>query len=87
LMRHILRLAVLLGCFAVTPAFAQGSADQRAACQGDAYRLCDAYIPDAIAVEQCLRARMGSLSAACRAEFGGGGGKVAKKAKPRKRRR
>lgn len=86
-MRHIPKVLILLSGLAAAPAFAQGSGDQRAACQGDAYRLCDQYVPDAIAVEQCLRAHMGSLSAGCRAEFGVGGGKAAKKAKARKRRR
>lgn len=74
-MRIFLGLFALLTIFAAAPAFAQGTQQQRDACEGDAHRLCDADIPDAIAVEKCLRANAGSLSAACKAEFGMGGGK------------
>lgn len=69
-MRIFVRLSVLLALFAVAPTFAQGTADQRAACESDAHRVCDAYIPDAIAIERCLRGNAGSISAACRAELG-----------------
>lgn len=82
-MRIFLRLSALLAFFLAAPALAQGTPEQRAACEGDANRFCDAYIPDAIAVERCLRANMGSLSAACRREFGvdtpSGGGKRRKR--------
>lgn len=71
-MRMILGTSALLALLATAPALAQGTPQQRAACEGDAYRLCDAYVPDAVAVERCLRAHMGSLSAQCRAEFGDG---------------
>lgn len=75
-------LAVILA-FAAAPAFAQGAAAQgtaaqRAACESDAYRFCDAYVPDAVAIERCLRANVAQLSAGCKAEFGiasGGKGK------------
>ncbi len=56
-----------------TAAFAQdyqGSADQRAACTPDAFRLCASYIPNATKVEMCLRTRMSDLSAPCRSVFG-----------------
>lgn len=81
-MRIFLRLSALLAFFAAAPALAQGTAEQRAACEGDANRFCDAYIPDAVAVERCLRANIGSLSAACQREFGVGpssGGKRRKR--------
>ncbi len=61
-------LAVLYG----TASFAQdyrGSADQRAACTPDAFRLCASYMPDARGVEMCLRTRKSELSAACRSVF------------------
>ena len=83
-MRSFLRLSVLFGIFAVAPATAQGTAQQRSACMDDAYRLCEAQIPVASDVEMCLRAHMGALSPACRREFGGGG--TAGKAKHRARR-
>ncbi len=76
-MRIFLRLLflqalALLAVSAITPSYAQGTSEQREACEGDAHRLCDAYIPDAIAVEKCLRANSGKLSRGCRAEFRGG---------------
>ncbi len=47
----------------------QGTPEERAACTPDAFRLCSAYIPDASAVEACLRLRKPHLSEACRAVF------------------
>ena len=47
----------------------QGTAEQRAACTPDAFRLCSAYIPDPSGVEACLRQRKSDLSAACKAVF------------------
>lgn len=80
-MRIILRLSAVLAFFALAPAFAQGTPEQREACEGDANRVCEAYIPDAVAIERCLRANAGSISAACKAELGLGsaGGKKRKR--------
>lgn len=72
-MRIFLGLSALFAVMIAAPAFAQGTPQQREACESDAHRLCDDQIPDAIAVEKCLRANIGKLSAPCRAEFGGGG--------------
>ncbi|KRQ08248.1 hypothetical protein AOQ71_22405 [Bradyrhizobium manausense] len=47
----------------------QGTAEQRAACAPDAFRLCSAYIPDPSGVEACLRQRKSNLSEACKAVF------------------
>ncbi|MBR0825698.1 hypothetical protein JQ596_09120 [Bradyrhizobium manausense] len=47
----------------------RGTAEQRAACAPDAFRLCASYIPDATNVEACLRQRKSDLSDACRAVF------------------
>lgn len=47
----------------------RGTAEQRAACAPDAFRLCAAYIPDAANVEACLRENKSGLSGACRAVF------------------
>ncbi len=69
-MRNILRLSILLVAFTAAPAMAQGTPQQREACSNDAFRFCDAYVPDAPAVEKCLRANMANLSRACRHEFG-----------------
>jgi hypothetical protein len=80
-MRIILGLIAFTAFFAAAPASAQGTAEQRAACEADAHRLCDAYIPDAIAVERCLRGNAASLSGACRAEMGLGAPAKGKKRK------
>jgi hypothetical protein len=68
-MRNLIRLSALLALFVAAPAMAQGTSIQREACEGDARTLCDAYIPDAVAIEKCLRASAGRISAGCRAEL------------------
>ncbi|MBH5400665.1 hypothetical protein HZZ13_23125 [Bradyrhizobium sp. CNPSo 4010] len=60
---------VALGSAAATAQENQGTAEQRAACTPDAFRLCSAYIPDPSGVEACLRHRKSELSEACRAVF------------------
>lgn len=69
-MPTFLRLSVLLAMFAAAPAMAQGTASQRAACEDDAKRLCEAQIPDVVAIENCLKANAANMSAACREEMG-----------------
>jgi porphobilinogen deaminase len=69
-MRIFFGVSALLAFFAAAPAMAQGTAAQKAACEDDAYRFCQAQIPDAIAIENCLRANAGGLSGGCRAEMG-----------------
>jgi hypothetical protein len=58
---------------AATPAAAQGTPEQRAACEQDAYRLCSQYIPDERRTGNCLRRNRISLSPACRRLFSGRG--------------
>lgn len=82
-MHSFLRLSILFAFFAAAPALAQGAARQRSACTDDAFRFCEAQIPDASAVEKCLRANMSGLSRACHRELAG----PTKKAKKRARRR
>jgi hypothetical protein len=77
----IVVLAVML---CATTAFAQenrGTPEQRAACAPDAFRLCAGYIPDATAVEQCLRQNRSGLGAACRSVFEQSAGPVASRSK------
>ena len=65
-------VVMLAALFANGTAFAQedrGTAEQRAACAPDAFRLCMSYIPDATNVEACLRQRKSELSDACGAVF------------------
>jgi hypothetical protein len=47
----------------------RGTAEQRAACTPDAFRLCATYIPDPTNVEACLRQKKADLSDACRGVF------------------
>lgn len=49
------------------PGFAQGTAEQRSACTGDAFRYCSAHIPSVSAVTACMKANYSKLSAACKA--------------------
>jgi hypothetical protein len=56
-----------------TPAAAQGTPAQRAACEQDAYRLCSQFIPDENRTANCLRRNRLRLSPACRTLFTGKG--------------
>jgi hypothetical protein len=50
-------------------ALAQGTAQQRSDCMGDAFKFCSADIPFVSKIEACLESNMGQLSPACRSEF------------------
>ena len=54
---------------AAAPALAQGTAQERSACMGDAFKFCSADIPNVSAIEACLAKNVRDLSPACRAEF------------------
>jgi len=69
-MRIFIRLLALLALFAAAPAMAQGTQAQRDACEDDAKRLCQAQIPDVVAIEACLRASVSALTEDCRGEMG-----------------
>jgi len=59
--------------FASSPAAAQQwSPEQRAACEPDAMRLCQQYIPDVDRVRACMAHYRRYLSPRCRALFEGG---------------
>ena len=67
----------VLGAFAFVvvglslPAGAQQATPaQRQACEQDAYRLCDQFIPNENLVKQCLIKNMSRLSPLCRTAFG-----------------
>jgi hypothetical protein len=55
--------------FLPATASAQGTAEQRAACTGDAFEFCGAEIPDATRVEACLRKNIRKISPACQSMF------------------
>jgi hypothetical protein len=61
----------LMAALAPSPAAAY-TADQRAACEGDAMRLCSAYVKDINHITACMKRNRRNLSAGCRAVFEGG---------------
>lgn len=67
---------ICLGALAIsvtTPAFAQDkfkvTDEERAACQGDAVRLCSGAYPDEDALLSCMKRNQSSLTATCRPVF------------------
>ena len=76
-LRPVIGLAALFGLaltFASSPAAAQQqwTPEQRAACEPDAMRLCNQYVPDVQRVSDCMSHYRRYLSPACRAVFAGG---------------
>ncbi len=76
-LRPITGVAALLGLaltFAALPAVAQQpqgqwTQEQRAACEPDAMRLCNQYVPDVQRISACMAHYRRYLSAACRRVF------------------
>jgi hypothetical protein len=71
-----LRLTVLASAFVMTIAIASlpqtahaQTAEQQAACQGDAQQFCGQYIPNHELIRRCLVRNMRYISRACRAQF------------------
>src|SRR5437660_3169111 len=58
---------LLMAALASSPALAQGSVDQRAACEDEARWLCSNYIPDERAITACMVRNRKALSPRCRA--------------------
>ncbi len=65
------RFAAVLAGLALlsTPALAQGTADERSACIGDAFRFCGSDIPNVSKIEACLIQNISHISTGCREEF------------------
>ena len=61
----------LMASAGASPAAAQGTPQQRAACEGDAMRLCGNYVPDVQRITACMHVKRSQLSPRCRAVFGG----------------
>lgn len=60
-------IAVLFGLALTSPqAAAQGTPEQRAACEGDAMRLCGQF-SDVNQISACMKRQRAHLSARCRA--------------------
>jgi hypothetical protein len=55
--------------FMPAPAAAQGTPEQRQACQPDAMRLCSDFIPDVERITACMVKNRIRLSPPCRAVF------------------
>jgi hypothetical protein len=68
-MRKLIPLSILLALAAAPAAWAQGTAQERSDCMGDAMRFCSADIPFVEEIESCLQQNMARLSPACRREF------------------
>ncbi len=72
-LRHLYLVAslllglVVLGAMASSPAAAQGTPEQRAACENDAMRVCGQFVPDVARITSCMRRNCRNLSARCRA--------------------
>ncbi len=56
-------------CIIPGPATAQGTPEQRQACQPDAMRLCSEFVPDVDRITACMIKNRIRLSAPCRAVF------------------
>lgn len=50
-------------------ALAQGTASERSACIGDAFKFCSSDIPNVSQIEACLDRNRAGLTPACAAEF------------------
>jgi hypothetical protein len=48
-------------------AFAEGTAEQRAACTGDVFRLCSGEIPNVSRIVACMKVNYSRLSPGCKA--------------------
>src|SRR5215813_3581470 len=71
--RGAVALLALALTFAISPAAAQQwTPKQRAACEPDAMRLCNQYVPDIQRTSACMSHYRRYLSPACRAVFYGG---------------
>jgi hypothetical protein len=79
-LRPVTGLAALLGlaltCASLPATAQQWTPQQRAACEPDAMRLCNQYVPDVQRVSACMSHYRRYLSPACRAVFRGGAQKV-----------
>ena len=62
-------LAVSLISFAAPSSAEIATAEQRAACTPDAFRLCSSEIPNIPAITACMKKNFTNLSPACKAVF------------------
>lgn len=62
-------LATSLVSFVAESSAQVATAEQRAACTPDAFRLCASEIPNIPAITACMRKNKPNLSSACKAVF------------------
>lgn len=62
-------VTVSVGVFASSSHAVEATAEQRAACTPDAFRLCSSEIPNVSAITACMRKNKSNLSPACKAVF------------------
>jgi hypothetical protein len=69
--RNLLRNSAIIAIVLTSSsaAWAQGTAEQRSACIGDAFRLCGSEIPDVSRITSCMKANFSKLSPGCKARF------------------
>lgn len=86
----MLAAAGLAVALLASPASAQRADDMKGGgqnpCAPDAQSICSEFIPDRAKVASCLFKNKSKVSAACRAELGGGSGKKAGKKASKSRR-
>jgi len=68
-MLRLISLALLFAIAAAAPAAAQGTAQERSDCMGDALKFCSSDIPFVDEIESCLQSNVARLSSSCRKEF------------------
>ena len=61
--------ASLIALTASVSAAEIATAEQRAACTPDAFRLCSSHIPNIPAITACMKKNFNNLSPACKAVF------------------
>jgi hypothetical protein len=68
-MRNLIAFAFLLTLVSFAGPASAATQEETQACQDDAFKFCDAQIPDEDKVKACLIANMRKLSPACRKMF------------------
>ena len=69
---RFVRASIAGAALLLTAVFGTAPATAQHVCQGDAFRLCNQFIPDRAQVASCLFKQKRNLTPACRAEMGGG---------------
>ena len=54
---------------ASTASFAEGTPEQRRACEADAMKFCREFVPNAKRITECMQKNVAKLSPLCRTQF------------------